>query len=169
MCLVYRFQIRIINDFYHTFFFWVQNKELHRISLFRTDVSLFVDSFFNLIMSSDRKLENLKVWNETRLFVVSIYSMLKDNRDYGFKDQIQRAAVSIMNNIAEGFEYGSDPQFLKYLRIAKGSCSEVRSMLYLCSDLGYCTLEKRKELHIQLDRIASGIYKLMEYLNKTKA
>ena len=59
-------------------------------------------------MYSSRKLENLKVWNDARVFVVAIYQLLNDNRDYGFKDQIQRAAVSIMNNIAEGFEYGSD-------------------------------------------------------------
>ena len=117
-------------------------------------------------MASNRKLENLKIWNDSRVFVVAIYSMFKDNHDYGFKDQIQRAAVSIMNNIAEGFEYGSDAQFVRYLRIAKGSCSEVKSMLYLCSDLGYCSLAKREELHRDLDLITSGIYKLMEYLVK---
>ena len=119
-------------------------------------------------MSSPRKLENLKVWNDARVFVVSIYQLLKDNRDYDFKDQIQRAAVSIMNNIAEGFEYGSDAQFIRYQTIAKGSCSEVKSMLYLCSDLEYCTLEKSKELQIQLDAIASGIYRLIEYLRKVE-
>ena len=117
-------------------------------------------------MASNRKLENLKIWNDSRVFVVAIYSMFKDNHDYGFKDQIQRAAVSIMNNIAEGFEYGSDAQFVRYLRIAKGSCSEVKSMLYLCSDLGYCSLDKREELQRNLDLITSGIYKLMEYLVK---
>ena len=119
-------------------------------------------------MYSSRKLENLKVWNDARVFVVAIYQLLNDNRDYGFKDQIQRAAVSIMNNIAEGFEYGSDAQFIRFLTIAKGSCSEVKSMLYLCADLEYCTLERSKDLQNQLDAIASGIYRLIEYLRKVE-
>lgn len=91
---------------------------------------------------------------------------MKDNRDYGFKDQIQRAAVSIMNNIAEGSEYNSDSSFIRYLNIAQGSCSEVKSMLYLCEDLAYCTKEKREELHRELSQISSGIYKLILYLSK---
>lgn len=66
---------------------------------------------------------------------------MKDNCDYGFKDQIQRVAVSIMNNIAEGFESGPDAKFINFLNIAKGSCSEVKSMLYLCEDLDYCSTE----------------------------
>ncbi len=52
-----------------------------------------------------RSFENLRIWIEARAFVVEIYSLMKDNRDFGFKDQIQRASVSIMNNIAEGSEY----------------------------------------------------------------
>ena len=113
-----------------------------------------------------RTLENLKIWSDSRSFVVAIYALLKDNRDYGFKDQIQRAAVSIMNNIAEGSEYGSDAQFVRYLRIAKGSCSEVRSMLYLCCDLGYCNEEQGKQLHKQLAYITTGIYRMICYLEK---
>ena len=63
-----------------------------------------------------------------------IYAIMQNCRDYGFRDQIQRASVSIMNNIAEGLESGSDAKFVNFLNIAKGSCSEVRSMLYLCED-----------------------------------
>ena len=95
---------------------------------------------------SGRKLEELRIWRDARSFVVEIYHLLEDNRDYGFKDQIQRAAVSIMNNIAEGSEYNSDAVFIRYLNIAKGSCAEVKSMLYLCEDLGYCTTENREKL-----------------------
>ena len=115
---------------------------------------------------SGRNLENLKVWQDTRIFVNGIYDMMQACRDYGFKDQIQRASVSIMNNIAEGFESGSDKMFVRYLSISKGSCSEVKSMLYLCEDRKYCTLEKREELHSMLLSISSQIYKLIEYLNK---
>ena len=111
-----------------------------------------------------RQLENLRIWCDARKFVKGIYSLMKDNKDYGFKDQIQRAAVSIMNNIAEGFESGSDAKFINFLNISRGSCSEVKSMLFLCEDLGYCSSEQREELHIQLANISSGIFKFIEYL-----
>ena len=71
----------------------------------------------------ERSLENLFIWREARIVVNSIYKMLLHNKDWGFKDQIQCAAVSIMNNIAEGFDSGSDAKFVSYLNIAKGSCS----------------------------------------------
>ena len=87
-------------------------------------------------------------------------------RDYGFKDQIQRATVSIMNNIAEGFESGSDAKFLNSLNISRGSCAEVRSMLYLCEDLGFCTKEEREQLQSQLRRITSGIVNLSDSISK---
>ena len=85
--------------------------------------------------------EDLKVWQLSQELTVEIYRLLHQNNDYGFKDQIQRASVSIMNNIAEGSESGSDALYLKFLKIAKGSCAEVRSMLYLSKELGYCTNE----------------------------
>ena len=78
-----------------------------------------------------RSFENLYVWQESRELINIIYKIMSSCRDYGFKDQIQRAAVSIMNNIAEGFESGSDAKFLNFLNISRGSCAEDRSMLYL--------------------------------------
>lgn len=95
------------------------------------------------------------------MVVNEIYKMLYTNKDWGFRDQIQRAAVSIMNNIAEGFDSGSDAKFANFLNIAKGSCSEVRSMLYLCEDLGYCDFETRQKFQDSVKRITSGIVKLM--------
>ena len=86
--------------------------------------------------------------------------MLSTCKDWGFRDQIQRAAVSIMNNIAEGFDSGSDAKFINYLNISKGSCSEVRSMLYLCEDFGYCGAEEREEIQNAVQRITTGIVKL---------
>ena len=114
-----------------------------------------------------RRVEDLRIWIEARLFVKEIYILMRENRDFGFKDQIQRASVSIMNNIAEGFDSGSDAKFINFLNIAKGSCSEVKSMLYLCEDLEYCSIKERERLHAQLFNISSGIYKFIEYLKKT--
>ena len=87
-------------------------------------------------------------------------------RDYGYKYQIQRAAVSIMNNIAEGFESGSDAKYMNFLNISRGSCGEVRSMLYLCDDLGFCTKDEREQLQTQLRKITSGIVKLSDTISK---
>ena len=68
---------------------------------------------------TDRHFENLRVWQNSRSFVNAIYDMMQDNRDWGFRDQIQRAAVSIMNNISEGYESGSDAKFINFLNIIK--------------------------------------------------
>ena len=110
----------------------------------------------------ERCIENLFIWQESRKVVNGIYAIMMENRDFGFKDQIQRAAVSIMNNIAEGFESGSDAKFINFLNIAKGSCSEVRSMLYLCEDFKYCSIEERTELQKQIKQISTGIVNLIE-------
>ena len=108
----------------------------------------------------DRRFENLFIWQEARVLVNSIYTIMDGSRDFGFKDQIQRAAVSIMNNIAEGAESGSDLKFRYFLNVARGSCSEVRSMLYLCEDLNLCTKEFAEELRNKARQISSGIVNL---------
>ena len=71
-----------------------------------------------------------------------------------------------MNNIAEGFESGSDAKFLNFLNISRGSCAEVRSMLYLCEDLGFCTKDEREQLQSQLRKITSGIVNLADSITK---
>ena len=114
-----------------------------------------------------RNFEELRVWQDARLLVNDIYKMTSTCKDYAFKDQIQRAAVSIMNNIAEGSESGSDPLFVRYLKIAKASCGEVRSMLFLCEDLQYCSADTAISLKDRAIIISSSIQKLIEYLNKS--
>lgn len=116
----------------------------------------------------ERNFESLRVWQEARVFVNDIYGMMRDCKDWGFRDQIQRAAVSIMNNIAEGNESGSDAKYINFLYIAKGSCSEVRSMLYLCKDFGFCTPDKQHELYQKAQSISSGLRNLITYLEKNK-
>ena len=116
----------------------------------------------------ERNFESLRIWHDARVFVNDVYVMMQDCKDYGFRDQIQRAAVSIMNNIAEGNESGSDAKYINFLYIAKGSCSEVRSMLYLCEDFGFCTPDKHKELHDKAQSISSGLKKLITYIENNK-
>lgn len=113
-----------------------------------------------------RNFESLRVWQNSRLFVNSIYDLMADNRDWGVRDQIQRAAVSIMNNIAEGYESGSDAKYSNFLNIARGSYSEVRSMLCLGLDRKFCTKEQFDRLLSQAQQISSQLFKLIEYLNK---
>ena len=113
------------------------------------------------------KFETLRIWQESRQIVNEIYSIFSEHKDFSFKDQIQRAAVSIMNNIAEGSESGSDPLFVRYLKIAKASCGEVRSMLFLCEDLQYCSADTAISLKDRAIIISSSIQKLIEYLNKS--
>ena len=118
-------------------------------------------------LANSRSIENLYIWNESRSFVNAIYRMMATCKDYGFRDQIQRAAVSIMNNIAEGSESGSDAKFINFLNIAKGSCGEVRSMLYLCEDFNFCSPEERVALQSQLKKISTGIVRLQDSLAKS--
>ena len=83
------------------------------------------------------KFEDILAWQKAKILTESIYQCFKNCNDYSFKDQIQRAAVSIMNNIAEGFERRTNKELKNFLFIAKGSCAEVRSMLYLSLELNY--------------------------------
>ena len=88
-------------------------------------------------MATVRRFEDLHCWQKARELTHGVYRALRDCRDRGFTDQIQRASVSVMSNIAEGFESGTRQEFINYLYIAKGSCGEVRAQLYAASDIGY--------------------------------
>lgn len=91
-------------------------------------------------MATVRQFEDLKVWQDARQLVGAVYSASKQrafNSDFGLRDQIRRAAVSTMSNIAEGFERGSRKEFIQSLNIAKGSNGEVRSQLYVALDQKY--------------------------------
>ena len=112
------------------------------------------------------RFEDLDVWKDAKTLSISIYQLMSGIKDYGFRDQIQRAAISIMNNIAEGSEYGTEASFVHFLSIARGSCAEVRSMLYVCSELGYCSLEQRDYLINLAWKITASINKLITYFKK---
>ncbi len=112
-----------------------------------------------------RRFEELRVWQDARVLVKDIYAITESLKDWSFKDQLRRAAVSVMNNIAEGSESGSDANFTKFLNIAKGSCGEVRSMLYLMKDLFQIEQEHISTIQNSAERISSNIYNLIVYLN----
>ena len=77
------------------------------------------------------KFEDIVAWQNARILTQDIYALFRLNKDFGFKDQIQRAAVSVMSNIAEGYERQTNKEFAQFLYIAKGSCAEIRSLLYI--------------------------------------
>ena len=98
-------------------------------------------------MATIRQFEDLVCFGKARLLVKEVYKALRTCKDYGFKDQIQRAAVSVLSNIAEGFERGTKQEFLNYLYISKGSAGEVRAQLYVALDVGYINIETFKYLN----------------------
>lgn len=98
-------------------------------------------------MATVQKFEDLICWIRARELVKGVYVALKGCNDFGFRDQIQRAAVSVMSNIAEGFERGTQQELINYLYIAKGSAGEVRAQLYIALDVGYINTETFKYLN----------------------
>lgn len=92
------------------------------------------------------RFEDALAWQKAKLLCVDIYKVFENSKDFGFRDQIQRAAVSVMNNIAEGFERKGNKEFTYFLYVAKGSCGEVRSMLILAKELNKINDEMQKKL-----------------------
>lgn len=112
-------------------------------------------------MSVDR-FEDLIAWQKARELTRAIYRLAGSglfSKDFSLRDQIQRASVSIMSNIAEGFERGGKAEFHQFLVIAKGSCAEVRSILYIALDVGYITEKDFGSIHDlanEVSRIIGG-------------
>ena len=110
------------------------------------------------------RFEDIISWQKAKVMTVMIYELFEQCKDYGFKDQIQRASVSVMNNIAEGFERQTNNELRQFLYIAKGSCGEVRSMLYLALDINKISkddFEKLYPLTIEIAKLLSGFIKTL--------
>lgn len=108
------------------------------------------------------QFEDIVAWQKSKSLSIKIYTIFKNLKDFGFKDQICRASVSVMNNIAEGFERKSDTEFTHFLFIAKSSCGEVRSMIHLAFELGYLSREDYQyllNLSSEISKIISGLIK----------
>jgi four helix bundle protein len=116
------------------------------------------------------RFEDLETWQVARELTNVIYGLTKQDvirRDFGFVDQIRRASVSIMNNIAEGFERGSNKDFAKFMFIARGSAGEVRSMLYVAKDQGYINAEQFADAHQLAVRSSQLCWGTIKHLQKT--
>jgi four helix bundle protein len=108
------------------------------------------------------KFEDIIAWQKSKELSLAVYRIFGNSKDYGFKDQICRASVSVMNNIAEGFERRGDKEFAHFLSISKGSCGEVRSMLYLAFELKYISETERihmNNLSLEISKMLSGFMK----------
>ena len=103
-------------------------------------------------------------WQKARVITKQSYTLFKDSKDFAFKDQICRASISIMNNIAEGFERQTNKELKNFLYIAKGSTGEVHSMAYSALDLGYISQPQFEELEAQLIETAKVISGLIKTL-----
>lgn len=108
--------------------------------------------------------ENLESWKTAEILTVEIYKIFKESKDYSFKDQIQRASLSIMNNIAEWYERSSHLDKKRFIIIAKWSCAEVRSMLHIWYKLGYFSEETYKQLLEYVLSIWRMLYWLIQKL-----
>ena len=121
-------------------------------------------------MATFKKFEDIDAWQNARELTSRIYRITGQgnfSKDYGLKDQIRRATVSIMSNIAEGFERSGTAEFGQFLSTAKGSAGEVRSQLYVALDQDYITVTTFEPLYgsvMQISRMISG---LMSYLRRS--
>jgi four helix bundle protein len=122
-------------------------------------------------MSRIERLEDLDGWKLARALTSLIYNASgtgEFSRDFALRDQIRRAAISIVSNIAEGFERDGDKEFLQFLSLAKGSCGEVRAQLYLALDRAYISQEQFTNLcskAVELSRVIAG---LIHYLKNSQ-
>ncbi len=117
------------------------------------------------MLSKITTFEDIVIWQKAKSLSLSIYSLFTKCKDSSFKDQIQRASISICNNIAEGYERSGNREFVKFLYIAKGSSAEVRSLLYFALELKYITQAQFDSLYLQskdISRMLSGFIKTLQ-------
>lgn len=119
-------------------------------------------------MGTIKDFEDLEIWRMARALVKAVYDDFSDCRDYGFKDQITRAGISIMNNISEGFCRNSDTEFCHFLNISKGSSGEVKNMYYIAEDLRYINSDISLERRNKTQQLINSVSALMKYLRNKK-
>ena len=112
--------------------------------------------------------EEIEAWQKSRDLVRNIYKLFSNNKDFNFVSQITRASLSIVTNIAEGFDRGTNKEFIQYLIIARGSVSEVKSLIYIAYDLNYINEVDFKYLLDKCDIISKIINGFVRYLKQSK-
>lgn len=113
-----------------------------------------------------KKFEEVPVWQQARKFVSKIYEITTTNfkKDYSLVDQLRRSSVSILLNIAEGFEKHSNKDFARYVNIAKGSAGEVRAILYIAYDNKYLNEKEFEILYNDIESISRQLFKFNQFL-----
>jgi four helix bundle protein len=121
-------------------------------------------------MATFHSFEDIEAWSKARILVREIYLVTSQkgfSRDFALKDQIRRAAISIPSNIGEGFERNGSKEFHQFLSMAKGSCGEVRTQLYVALDQKYLSPDEFKRLESMAAEVGRMIGGLMAYLRST--
>ncbi|HXA00496.1 MAG TPA: four helix bundle protein [Cytophagaceae bacterium] len=121
-------------------------------------------------MGKIERFEDLKCWQESRSLVKRIFTICEKSRlskDYDLKSQFRRAALSSMNNIAEGFARYHQKEFVRFLDYSQSSLSEVKSIVYVLEDMKYIEDEDIKDLHASVDKTRNLTLGLIKYINRT--
>lgn len=118
-------------------------------------------------MATIKDFEDLAIWKMSREIVNQIYKDFRGCKDFGFRDQITRAGISIMNNISEGFCRGSDAEFRQFLNISKGSAGEVKNMYYIAEDQQYISSDEALSRRNKSQQLINSISSFMKYLKPT--
>lgn len=120
-------------------------------------------------MQKSKSFEDLKVYNDAINLIINIYSLLRQpqfNKEFGLSDQLRRAALSISNNIAEGFERETDKELIRYLYFSKGSAGEVRNILNVIKAIDFITEEEYQELRGKVIDISKQLSNFIKYIVK---
>ena len=121
-------------------------------------------------MATIKRFEDIQAWQDGCKLAIMIYNLTKSSglsKDHGLKEQIQRAAVSVSSNIAEGFARSGNKEFVNFLWIAKGSAAEVQSQLYIAKEIGYITEEEFHDGYKLAEYCSIIIYKLIKSIRSS--
>lgn len=112
------------------------------------------------------RFENLDVWKRAARLSAELYRAFDESREYGFKDQITRSALSIASNVAEGHERDTARDRIKFLQYAKGSCGELRTQIYIGIEAGYISREQGRKWIVESRELSAMLYNLIKYFRK---
>lgn len=118
-----------------------------------------------------KKFEELRIWQLSLKITKEIYNLTNKkefSKDFGLKDQVKRAIVSVSSNIVEGFEKNNNNEFIRFLKIAKGSAGEVKNQLYIALLVGYINKKEFTKINKDLESLASQIGGFIQYLEKKR-